>query len=57
MKAPLKVAAVQMVSAASLNQNLDAAARLIAQAAQEGAQLVGLPEYFCLFGRKETGFV
>jgi nitrilase len=54
MKAPLKVAAVQMVSAASLNQNLDAAARLIAQAAQEGAQLVGLPEYFCLFGHKET---
>ena len=54
MKAPLKVAAVQMVSAASLNQNLDAAAKLIAQAAQEGAQLIGLPEYFCLFGRKET---
>jgi nitrilase len=54
MKAPLKVAAVQMVSAASLNQNLDSAARLIAQAAQDGAQLVGLPEYFCLFGRKET---
>jgi deaminated glutathione amidase len=54
MKAPLIVAAVQMVSAASLNQNLDSAARLIAQAAQDGAQLIGLPEYFCLFGRKET---
>jgi len=54
MKESLKVAAIQMVSAAALNENLDAAARLIAQAAQQGAQLVGLPEYFCLFGRKET---
>jgi nitrilase len=44
MKATLKVAAIQMVSAASLNQNLEAAARLIAQAAQDGAHLVGLPE-------------
>ena len=54
MKDALKVAAVQMVSAASLSANLEAAARLIRQAAEQGAQLVGLPEYFCLFGRKET---
>ena len=54
MKESLKVAAIQMVSAAALSENLDAAARLIAQAAEQGAQLVGLPEYFCLFGRKET---
>jgi nitrilase len=34
-------------------RNLDAARRLIARAAAEGAQLVALPEYFCLLGRSE----
>ena len=37
MKAPLKVTAVPMVSAASLHQTLDSAARLLAQAAQDGS--------------------
>src|SRR5258706_2375082 len=50
----LRVAAAQMVSAATVEPNLRAAEELIAQAAAAGAQLVALPEYFCLMGRKET---
>ena len=46
----MKIAAVQMVSTPDLARNLDAAARLVAQAAAEGARLVALPEYFCLLG-------
>lgn len=52
--ARVRVAAVQMVSAAEVAPNLAAARRLVAQAAQEGAQLVALPEYFCILGRHET---
>lgn len=44
-----RVAALQMVSSAEPVDNLAAAARLIAQAAQAGAQLVVLPEAFALF--------
>jgi deaminated glutathione amidase len=50
----MKVAAVQMVSAPEWPRNRDAAARLIAQAAAAGAELVLLPEYFCVMGRKDT---
>jgi len=50
----VRVAAVQMVSAPDVGANLAAAGRLIARAAQEGAQLVALPEYFCILGRHET---
>ena len=53
MKTAFKVAAIQMVSTTHLQQNLDTAARLVAQAAADGAQLVVLPEYFCLMGREE----
>jgi deaminated glutathione amidase len=49
----MKIAAVQMVSTPSVERNLDAARRLIAEAAGAGAQLVALPEYFCLMGRTE----
>jgi nitrilase len=49
-----KVAAVQMVSAPEVVPNLEAAARLVAQAARAGARLVALPEYFCILGRHET---
>jgi len=49
-----KVAAIQMVSTPDVRENLDAAGALIAQAVQEGATLVALPEYFCLMGRKDT---
>jgi predicted amidohydrolase len=51
---PFRVAAIQMVSAPEVAPNLAAAGRLIAQAAAEGAQLVALPEYFCILGRHET---
>ena len=46
----MKVAAIQMVSGASLQANLDSARALLEQAAQAGAQLAVLPEYFCLHG-------
>ena len=50
----MKIAALQMVSAPDVERNLETAARLIAQAALEGAALVALPEYFCLMGRRDT---
>jgi nitrilase len=50
----MKVAAIQMVSRTSVQANLDAAGRLLAQAAQQGCELAALPEYFCLLGRSET---
>ena len=49
-----KVAAVQMVSAPEVAPNLEAAARLIAEAAAAGARLVALPENFYLIGRHEA---
>ena len=52
--APVKVAALQMVSAPNLARNLADAGALIAQAAADGAQLVLLPEYFCFMGFKDT---
>ena len=50
----MKIAAVQMVSTPSVERNLSTAGRLIAQAAAQGAQLVALPEYFCLMGAHDT---
>ncbi len=52
--APFRVAAIQMVSAPDVDQNLSEAGRLIAEAADSGAQLVALPEYFCFMGRRDT---
>jgi nitrilase len=49
----MKVAAIQMVSATTVAVNLQSAGRLIAQAARAGAELVLLPEYFCLMGHKD----
>ena len=49
----MKVAAVQMVSAASVAPNLEAARGLFEQAAAAGAELAVLPEYFCLMGQRE----
>jgi deaminated glutathione amidase len=55
MTTPLtKIAAVQMVATPDWLPNRDAAARLVAQAAAAGAQLVALPEYFCIMGRRDT---
>jgi nitrilase len=50
----MKIAALQMVSAPDVERNIETAARLIAQAAHEGAALAALPEYFCLMGRRDT---
>lgn len=50
----MRVAAVQMVSTPHLQENLAAASGLIAQAATAGAQLVLLPEYFCLMGHSDA---
>ena len=47
-----RVAALQMISGADVQANLDCAARLIAQAAEQGAQLILLPECFAAFGNK-----
>ncbi|HQR69963.1 MAG TPA: carbon-nitrogen hydrolase family protein [Burkholderiaceae bacterium] len=50
----VRVAAVQMVSTSRVDANLAAAAELIREAAATGAQLVALPEYFCLMGMQDT---
>ncbi len=49
----MKVAALQMVSSTDVAANLRAAEQALAQAAQSGAELALLPEYFCLLGRHE----
>ena len=54
MNNKLIVSAIQMVTSASLENNLQVAGDLIAQASAQGAQLVALPEYFCMLGKKET---
>ncbi|MDR1969434.1 MAG: carbon-nitrogen hydrolase family protein [Burkholderiaceae bacterium] len=50
----MKVAAIQMVSGTSAERNLHAAHALLAQAAQAGAELAVLPEYFCLMGQHDS---
>lgn len=49
----MKIAAVQMVSTTRVDDNLETARRLVGEAAREGAELVALPEYFCLMGRAD----
>jgi nitrilase len=49
----MKIAAVQMVSTPDVAPNLAAAARRVAEAADAGARLVALPEYFCLMGQRD----
>ena len=50
----MRIAALQTVATPSVERNLDTAQRLIAEAAQEGAQLVALPEYFCFMGQRDS---
>ena len=50
----MKTAAIQMVSSPTLGANLDSALALLKQAAQAGAELAVLPEYFCLLGNRDT---
>ena len=50
----MKLATVQMVSGTSVAANLATARELLTQAAQAGAELAVLPEYFCLLGHRDT---
>lgn len=49
----VKVAGIQMASSPQVSSNLIEAERLIAIAANQGAKIVVLPEYFCIMGVKE----
>ena len=49
----MKIAAIQMVSGDNVAHNVDAATRLLQEAAQAGAELAVLPEYFCLMGQQD----
>jgi nitrilase len=52
--AELNIASIQMVSTPDIEVNLETASSFITQAANAGAQLAVLPEYFCLMGLKDT---
>ena len=49
-----RVAAIQMASGPSVAANLAEAERLIGMAADQGAKLVVLPEFFAIMGKKES---
>jgi len=48
-----KVAAIQMASGPNIVGNLNEARRLVAKAAEQGARLVVLPEFFAIMGMAE----
>ena len=50
----MKLAAIQMVSSTALDDNLRTAHALLHEAAEGGAELAVLPEYFCVMGRRDT---
>lgn len=50
----MKTAAIQMVSTGVVQDNLQQAARLLQSAADAGAELAVLPEYFCLMGQRDA---
>ena len=50
----MKVASIQMVSGTDVQANLAQARALLGEAAQAGAELAVLPEYFCLLGRHDA---
>lgn len=50
----MKVAAIQMVSSPRVVDNLTTAQTWLARAADAGAELAVLPEYFCLMGLRDT---
>ena len=50
----MRAAAIQMTSGRDVGRNLDEAARLLAQAAEGGAQLAVLPENFSFLGAEEA---
>lgn len=49
----MHIAAIQMVSTPDVATNLAAAARLVQEASDQGAELAVLPEYFCLMGHSD----
>src|SRR3546814_10205224 len=49
-----RVAAIQMISTPQADENMATASRLIRQAAQQGAELVLLPEYWPAMGMQES---
>ena len=49
-----KVAAIQMVSSPQTGHNIGSAQALVKQAAEQGAKLVLLPEYWPIMGMKDT---
>jgi nitrilase len=53
----IRIAAIQTVSGPDVAANLEAADRLIAEAAAAGARLVGLPEFFVLISGDERAKV
>lgn len=50
----MKVATIQMVSGSDVAGNLAQAHTLLGEAAQAGAELAVLPEYFCLLGQHDA---
>jgi predicted amidohydrolase len=50
----MRVAAIQMVSGASVDANIAAARALLEAAKAAGAHLAVLPEYFCFMGHKDA---
>jgi nitrilase len=50
----MKVAVIQMVSTGQVADNLQQARGLLQQAADQGAELAVLPEYFCLIGQHDA---
>ena len=53
-KGIIKMAAIQMASGPYVSANLSEAERLIEIAANQGAKLIALPEYFAIMGLKES---
>ena len=51
---PVKVAALQMTSAADVTANLEIAARLLAEARAAGARVAVLPENFSFMGLRDV---
>ncbi len=50
----MKVSVIQMVSSTDVSTNLTRAHALLQMAAQAGAELAVLPEYFCLMGQHDA---
>jgi predicted amidohydrolase len=50
----VRIAALQMVSGPRVADNLDVAGRLVAEAVEQGAGLVVLPEYFPIIGATDS---